>query len=104
MRAIPVPFTSALEGVDVVPTLRVERIGQHRGAEQVAHLAAGHADGHLVDVFRFEQVALLYGRPVDASGGTEHNAQDQDQGKGGSGKRAHAGWLLLSGVTGPTRR
>ena len=104
MRAVDVWLAAALQGVDVVPALRVERIGQHRRAEQVADLAAGHADGHLVDVLDLEQVALLDVRPVDAASRAQRGAQQQGQERG---RRAAVavmlGWLMLSGVTGPGR-
>ena len=71
--------------------LRVERIGQHRRAEQVTDLAAGHPDGRLVDVFGLEQVALLDVRPVDAAARAQQGRGKQGSEEYGAVGRGHAG-------------
>ena len=61
------PCRVRAERVDVVPAVWLERIGHHRGAEHVAHLAAGHPGLDLVHVAGLQQVALLDVRPVYAA-------------------------------------
>jgi hypothetical protein len=63
-----VAVAALLEVVDVVPTLLVEAVGHHRCAEQIAHLAAGHAGLDLVDRRLIEEIALLDVDAVDAGG------------------------------------
>ena len=99
-----VPLAAAAQGIDVVPALRIERIRQHRRAEQVPDLAAGHARLDLLHVVNLQQVALLDVRAVDATAGARERGEEQAQEEGSAGRRDHAGWLLLSGVAGPGRR
>ena len=98
-------IAAARQRVDVIPALRIERVGDHRRAEQVAHLAARHAGRDLVDVCRLEQVALLDVRSVDATARAEAapSASSEEQNERACGLPFMSDGFMLSGVTGTGR-
>jgi hypothetical protein len=74
-----------LEVVDVVPARALERIRDHRRAEQGAHLNPRHADGDAIDVFLVQEISLLNVDSMHAGaqhrehqGGDEKPAQAQE--------------------------
>src|SRR5690606_6446927 len=55
------------EVVIVVPPRLVERIGDHRRAEQRSHLHARHAGRDAIDVLRLQKITLLNRNPMDTT-------------------------------------
>ena len=47
------------QGVEVIPAFLAERVGDQRSAKQEADLASGHAGFEVLQVLRFNYVALL---------------------------------------------
>ena len=64
----PVPgerFSSALQRIDVVPTLLMKHVYQHGGAQHIAYLVLVHPGLQLVDHVLIDHVPLLYVHLVD---------------------------------------
>ena len=68
---------ASLEVVQVVPAIVVERIRHHRRAEQVADLAARHADLELLHQPVLEEISLLDVHAIDATGGAGGGDREQ---------------------------
>jgi hypothetical protein len=70
--------TAAYVVIRVVPAVSMERVVDHRCAEQEPHLTALHAHGQQVDVAGLKQVALLHVDAIDARAEREGQSGERD--------------------------
>ena len=63
--------------VDVIPTVFMKWVVNHRCAKQESNLAVCHADFELINIFLIEQVALRERCLVDAAAGKQQCSHNQ---------------------------
>ncbi len=66
-----------LKVVDVIPTVFMKWVVNHRCPKQESNLAACHADFELINILLIEQVALRERCLVDAAAGKQQRSHNQ---------------------------